>query len=217
MWMFPNTDTLEVTVVDGSKFYLSLTRSMLVTIGVRRAHIYDQPIEALRDLLAQPSDIVVVDQQLPLNISCLRLIRGLRDAARAPLCFIPIIVTTYRPTKSFVEAAIRNGANTVLAKPYSPLSLKQRMSRVVADRDKLVLKDGRYVLAEILDTMETRALIANPSMLDSLLHGGGETTGQTAALQSMVDMLWSNDEDTKQNNMISSQVAKFAPTSPVPQ
>ncbi len=198
--MFPNTDALEITVVDGSKFYLSLTRSMLVTIGVRRTHVYDQPIEALRDLLAQPSDIIVVDSKLPLNISCMRLIRGMRDAARVPLCFVPIIVTTDRPTRSFVEAAIFNGANTVLAKPYSPLALKQRMTRVIADQDKLVLKDGRYVLAEILDTMEARALIANPSMLASLLHGtggGDEGSGQTSALQSMVDMLWSNDEDTK--------------------
>jgi CheY-like chemotaxis protein len=195
--LFLNTETLEITVIDGSKFYLSLTRSMLVTIGVRRTHVYDQPIEALRDLLAQPSDIIVVDSRLPLNISCLRLIRGMRDAARVPLCFIPIIVTTDHPTKSFVEAAIYNGANTVLAKPYSPLALKQRMTRVIADQDKLVLKDGRYVLAEILDSMEARALISNPSMLASLLHGGGETGGQTSALQSMVDMLWSNDESTK--------------------
>ena len=195
--LFPNTATLEVTVVDGSKFYLSLTRSMLVTIGVRRTHVYDQPIEALRDLLAQPSDVIVVDSRLPLNISCLRLIRGMRDAARVPLCFIPIIVTTDYPTKSFVEAAIYNGANTVLAKPYSPLALKQRMIRVIADQDKLVLKDGRYVVAEILDTMEARALIANPSMLASLLHGGNEATGQTSALQSMVDMLWATDDDSK--------------------
>jgi|DewCreStandDraft_4_1066084.scaffolds.fasta_scaffold04336_10 CheY-like chemotaxis protein len=194
MLLSANTTAMEVTVLDGSKYYMSLTRSMLNTIGVRRALLYDQPIEALRDLLAQPSDVVVVDSELPQNISCLRLIRGMRDPARAPLCFIPIIVTTYRPTKSFVEAAIRNGANTVLAKPYSPLALKQRLIRAVADRDKLVLKDGRYVMAEILDSMEARALAANPTMLAALLHGAGGPNSQTDALQSMINMLWSNEE-----------------------
>jgi len=193
MWVYPSTESLEVTVIDGSKFYSSLTRSMLATIGVRRAHVYDHPIEALKDLMAQPTDIIVVDAQLPLNISCLRFIRGLRDATRVPLCFIPIIVTVHRPTKSFVEATIRNGANSVLAKPYSPLTLKQRMIRAIADRDKLVLRDGRYVVSEILDTMEARALIANPSMLATLVHGGSDA-GQNGALQSMVNTLLADEE-----------------------
>lgn len=206
MWAYPSTEALVVTVIDGSKFYLSLARSMLATIGVRRVHVYEHPIEALKDLLAQSTDVIVVDAQLPLNISCLRFIRALRDASRAPLCFIPIIVTACRPTKSFVEATIRNSASSLLAKPYSPLALKHRLIRVTADRDKLVLRDGRYVVSEILDTMEARALIANPSMLATLMHGGSDT-GQNGALQSMVNMLLADEKDNKISDAAPAQTA----------
>jgi two-component system chemotaxis response regulator CheY len=194
MWNFANTGALEIVVIDASKFQLSLTRTMLSQIGVRRTRAYDNPLEALSDMMAEPSGLILVDADLPLNISCLRLIYGLRDPAIVPLCFTPIVVTVTDPTKTFVEEAIRHGANSVLAKPYSPMMLKQRIERVLADRDKLVLKDGRYVLAEILDTMEARALSSDPSLLAAILHSGGETPSPKAALKAMIDMLWLDEE-----------------------
>jgi hypothetical protein len=36
MWLFSNTGTLEVVVLDASKYQPSLTRTMLSQIGVRR-------------------------------------------------------------------------------------------------------------------------------------------------------------------------------------
>ena len=194
MWTFANTGALEVVVVDASKFQLSLTRTMLAQIGVRRTRAYDHPIEALSDMMAEPSGLIIVDADLPMNISSLRLIYGLRDPAIVPLCFTPIIITVTDPTKTFVEDAIRHGANNVLAKPYSPTALKQRIQRVTADRDKLVIKDGRYVVAEILDTMEARALSSDPSMLAAILHSGGDTPSPKAALKTMIDMLWVDDD-----------------------
>lgn len=194
MWTFGNTSALEVVVLDASKFQLSLTRTMLSQIGVRRTRAYDHPIEALSDMMAEPCGLIMVDADLPLNISCLRLLYGLRDPAIVPLCFTPIIITAVDPTKTFVEEAIRHGANSVLAKPYSPMMLKQRIQRVLADRDKLVIKDGRYVLAEILDTMEARALSSDPSMLAAILHSGGDTPSPKAAFKTMIDMLWLDDE-----------------------
>lgn len=194
MWSFANTGALEVVVVDASKFQLSLTRTMLAQIGVRRTRTYDHPLEALSDMMAEPSGLIFIDADLPMNISCLRLIYGLRDPAIVPLCFTPIIVTVTEPTKTFVEEAIRHGANSVLSKPYSPMTLKQRIERVIADRDKLVMKDGRYVLAEILDTMEARALSSDPSLLAAILHSGGDAPSPKAALKTMIDMLWHDDE-----------------------
>jgi DNA-binding NarL/FixJ family response regulator len=153
-------------------------------------------------MMAEPSGLIVVDAYLPMNISCPRLVYGLRDPAIVPLCFTPIIITVSMPTKSFAEEAIRHGANSVLAKPYSPMALKQRIQRVVADRDKLVLKDGRYIMTEILDTMEARALSSDPSMLAAILHAGGDGPSPKAALNAMIEMLWTPDEeyDRRSNN-----------------
>lgn len=189
MWSFANISTLEVAVIDSSKFQLSQTRTMLSQIGVRRTRTYDNPIESLTELMAEPCGMFLIDADLPMNISSLELIYGLRDPAIVPLCFTPILVTVSEPTKSYVEDAIRHGANSVLAKPFSPLVLKQRIERTLEDRDKLVLKDGRYVVAEMLDTMEARALSSDPSMLAAIVHGGGDQRSPRAALWSMIETM----------------------------
>lgn len=190
MWTFANINALEVIVLDASRYQLSLTRTMLSHIGVRRTRSYERPIDALGDMMAEPGGLLIIDSDLPMSISSLRLIYGLRDPAMVPICFTPIILTASEPTKTFVEQAIHHGVNSVLVKPYSPSTLKHRIQRVLADRDKLVLKDGRYVVAEILDTMEARALSSDPSMLATILHGDDASgTSPAAAMRNMIDML----------------------------
>jgi response regulator RpfG family c-di-GMP phosphodiesterase len=188
-----NMSALEVVVLDHSKFYLSLTRQMLTYLGVRRIRSYDDPEAALVDLLAEPSDLIVVDSKMPKHFVFLQLIRGLRDASLMPICLTPIIVTSSTPTKSFVEGAMRSGANTVLAKPFSPHALKQRVDRAFADRDKLVVKGHHYIVAEIVDALEARAMTANPSTLAAVLQGGEEAWSKVMALQSILKMMQSPD------------------------
>jgi DNA-binding NarL/FixJ family response regulator len=197
MFGFMNTSSMEVAVLDASKFYLTMTRSMLSQIGIRRTRIYDQPLNALDELMAQPCSLFIIDSDLPENISSLRLIRCLRSPTLAPLCFIPIIATTYSPTHKFVETAVRCGTNFVLAKPYSPRVLQQRIDRVMADNGSLVLRDGYYVHAEMLDTMEARALSSNPAMLALLIASGeGGAAPQTSLTrETLINMLQSTTVD----------------------
>ncbi len=159
----------EVFVLDSSKFYLSLTRSMLVHMSVGRVRSYDDPVHALRELLLEPGGLIIVDADLPARFSCLRLIRGLRHASLAPLCFAPIIVTSAYPTEPFVDGAMRHGAHTILAKPFSPLALKQRIDWCLADRQKLVIKEGYYVVEESIKAVEARATRAALPALAALL------------------------------------------------
>ena len=198
--MYFNIYSLEVTVLDVSKFHLSLTRSILSQMGVRRIRVSDQLGVVLDALLAEPSGLLIIDSKLPEGISCLRLIRRIRSPVFQPLCFMPIIVTSTAPTDKFVEAAIRNGANYVVAKPYSLRVLQQRIQRVITDNDKLELKDDRYVLREMIDSMEARALCANPAMFAALRFGdtaqdGGGASNTKLDRESLIDMLRRPDDE----------------------
>jgi PleD family two-component response regulator len=198
MFGFMNTGALEVAVLDASKFQLSLARSMLGQIGIRNTRTYDQTFNALDELMVQPCNLLIMDADLPENISGLRLIRCLRSPDLAPLCFTPIIVTTYEPTHRFVEAAVRCGVNFVLSKPYSPRALQQRIDRVIADHGKLELRGGHYVHADVLDTFEARALCANPATLALLVASSDTSEGSLTphtnlSRQTLINMLQSSN------------------------
>jgi DNA-binding response OmpR family regulator len=198
--MYFNIYSLEVSVLDISKFQLSLTRSILSQMGVRRIRVSDQLDAVLDALLTEPSGLLIVDSKLPEGMPCLRLVRRLRSPVFQPLCFMPIIVTSTAPTDRFVESAIRNGANYVVAKPFSLRVLQQRIQRVIADNDKLELKDDRYVLKEMIDSMEARALCANPAMFAALRFGGvapegGDAPSTRLDRQTLIEMLRRPDDE----------------------
>jgi len=204
--MYFNIYSLEVTVLDASKFHLSLTRSILSQMGVRRIRISDQLGVVLDALLAEPSGLLIVDSKLPEGISCLRLIRRIRSPVFQPLCFMPIIVTSSAPTDKFVESAIRNGANYVIAKPYSLRVLQQRIQRVITDNDGLELKEDRYVLRQMIESMEARAMCANPALFASLRFGDANQEGRNPSdtkldRQSLIDMLRKPDTEPPVNNV----------------
>ncbi|MBI3436161.1 MAG: response regulator [Proteobacteria bacterium] len=186
---------LEVILLDASKFYLSLTRSMLLHMSVGRIRAYEDPVTALRGLLLEPSGLIIVDAQLPMTFSCLRLIRGLRHASLAPLCFVPIIVTTAWPTEQFIDNAIRNGAHAIVAKPFSPRSLKQRIDWALGDHHRLVINRGYYVVEDSIKSVEERAKRASPPALAALLRGSDQPFSDVTAVQSMIDMILSSDAD----------------------
>lgn len=198
MFGFMNTGTLEVAVLDASKYDLSLARLMLSQIGIRQTRVYDQPFHALDELMIQPANLFIIDSNLPENISGLRLIRCLRSPELAPLCFTPIIVTTRAPTHRFVEAAVRCGSNFVIAKPYSSQVLQQRIDRVMADAGRLELRDTHYVHAEVMDSFEARALCANPAALALLVASSSSPDNSLAphaslTRQTLINMLQSSN------------------------
>jgi DNA-binding response OmpR family regulator len=172
MFFSTQIDALDATVINPRKYELSLVRQMLVHAGVRRVRCYDDPAQALRELLQEPSGLIILDQHLPRMFSCARLVRGLRQATLVPICLAAIVVTSTWPTASFVHTIMQSGANSVLTRPFSPKALQMRILRALADRSKLENRDGHYLVAEIVDSMEARELSSNPFKLASVLNGG---------------------------------------------
>jgi DNA-binding response OmpR family regulator len=165
-------DSLDAMVINPRKYELSLLRQMLAYAGVKRVRCYDDPADALRELLQEPSGLIIIDQDLPRIYSCPRLIRGLRQSSLVPICLTAILVTSTAPSRSFVHTIMQSGANSVLVRPFSTKSLQMRILRALADRPKLENRNGHYIVAEIVDSMEARELSSNPFKLASVLNGG---------------------------------------------
>lgn len=179
----------EVIVLDQSKFSQSLTRMMLVHMNVARIRIFDEAVPALHDLILDPSDLVIVDADLPARFSCLKLIQGLKHASLAPLCYIPIIVTAATPTEQLVTAVGRSGAHAVLAKPFSPLALRQRIEWALSDHHTYVIESDRYVIEGVASTIEARSKRASLPAIAGLMSEQGQAWSQAAAVQSMIDQI----------------------------
>ncbi len=181
----------EVIVLDPSKFFQSLTRMMLAQMDVSRIRIYDEAVPALHDLILEPCDVVIVDADLPQRFSCMKLIAGLKHASLAPLCYIPVIVTSVAPTESFVTQAARNGAHAVLAKPFSPLSLRQRIEWALSDHHSYVMDQERYIIEGVTRAIDARTKRASLPALASLMNNvtEGERWNEASVVQSMIDKI----------------------------
>lgn len=182
-------EDFEVLVLDPCKFFQSLTRMMLAHMNVARVRLYDEAVPALHDLILEPCDVVIVDADLPSRFSCLKLIKGLKHASLAPLCYIPVIVTSRAPTEQFVTAAARCGAHTVLAKPFSTIKLRERIEWALSDHHRYVIDGGHYVIEGLLQTIEARTRRASMPALSALMRDPAQSFTQTAAVQSMIDKI----------------------------
>ncbi len=179
----------EVLVLEPSRFFQSLTRMMLVHMNIARVRLYEEAVPALHDLILDPCDVVIVDANLPARFSCLKLIKGLKHASLAPLCYIPIIVTSLAPTEQFVSAAARCGAHTVLAKPFSTSSLRQRIEWAISDHHTYVVDGGYYVIEGMVKTIEARSRRASMPALAQLMKDPQHSFTEAAAVQSMIDQI----------------------------
>lgn len=179
----------EVIVLDPSKFFHSLTRMMLVHMEASRVRIYEEAVPAIHDLILDPSDLVIVDADLPARFSCLKLIQGLKHASLAPLCHIPIIVTAAAPTEQFVTAVARSGAHAVLAKPFSPIGLRQRIEWALSPHHTYGIENERYVIEGLTQSLEARTRRASLPAIANLMREQGKSWSEAAAVQSMIDQI----------------------------
>jgi DNA-binding response OmpR family regulator len=92
----------------------------------------DSALAALRDVAADPPDLVVLDLGLPDldGAQVLRMVRGLRD--------IPVIIASGRQEDAEVVRLLRAGADDYLVKPFSADQLEARVAAVLRRTGRVV-------------------------------------------------------------------------------
>lgn len=127
----PNLSSWTVLVADGSEGGRRLAGETLARIGIRRLRTARDGAEALTALAEHGPDLVLLDWDL--QVVPAREVAAMARTARPEADRAPAIVAVLsEPTRSVVEAAVAAGVDAILARPYSPRLLRERLEHARA-------------------------------------------------------------------------------------
>src|SRR5690349_3566544 len=142
-----------VTLVEDDERIRKPLRAALEELGyaVRAA---PNAMQALREVTAEPGDVVVLDLGLP-DMDGHALLKMLRAISS-----VPIIITTARDDETEIVRNLDSGADDYMVKPFSAVQLDARI-RAVMRRARPGQQDAPILIGELeIDSRLHRALLA---------------------------------------------------------
>lgn len=121
-------DSLRVMVVDDMSVSRALIVQSLDEIGIRHYTTESDARAALGKLAANPVHLVISDMNMP-GMTGLQLLGSLRQARATQK--IGFILITGSPSPDVVRAGQELGLNNLVRKPFTTVSLKSSIERVV--------------------------------------------------------------------------------------
>ena len=126
-----NLTSAATMVVDDSSFGLDLTCQALLGFGIRTSYTCQSAAQAMEILADQPIDLLVVDCEMP-SVDGYGLVRWLRRSAQAN-AMTPVIMTAAHVRRSRIAEARDCGANFLVTRPFSAVTLLERIVWVARD------------------------------------------------------------------------------------
>lgn len=126
-----NLTSAATMVVDDSSFGLDLTCQALLGFGIRTSYACQSAAQAMEILADQPIDLLVVDCEMP-SVDGYGLVRWLRRSAQAN-AMTPVIMTAAHVRRSRIAEARDCGANFLVTRPFSAVTLLERIVWVARD------------------------------------------------------------------------------------
>ncbi|MBL8558809.1 MAG: response regulator [Hyphomonadaceae bacterium] len=123
----PAASAINALIVDDQLTMRALIRSTLQQMGVTNMRDAGDGEEALARLAERPANLIISDYNMP-NMDGLGLLRAVRanpDTRKAAF-----IMLTGRADKELVQRAAQFGANNYLVKPFTLMSLKEKVEQV---------------------------------------------------------------------------------------
>ncbi|MDP6388524.1 MAG: response regulator [Alphaproteobacteria bacterium] len=120
-----NFENLHVLVIDDNQYMLSIMRTILAAMGVRRVQCASDARAALETLGDVPPDIVITDWLME-PMDGLEFTRAVRASEDDAVRFLPIVMLTAFSEKDRVAEVRDCGVTEVLAKPVSPEAIYKR-------------------------------------------------------------------------------------------
>ncbi len=121
---------LRVLVVDDDLSYRHLMANMLHNIGIESVPMAASGNDAQHEIEESVVDFVVVDRTLN-GTGGVALLKYLRDPKTTPTPHLPVIMTTDHGGVQYITAAIKSGADHVLAKPISTSELEMTLRNLM--------------------------------------------------------------------------------------
>lgn len=115
---------MRALIVDDSSFIREYLRHLLDRMGIVCEEAVDGS-EALTVLAAaQAFDLMLLDVNMPV-MNGLECVKALREARLGPE--MKVMMVTTEADNTFISAALDNGADEFLMKPFTPESLREKM------------------------------------------------------------------------------------------
>lgn len=142
---------LNILVVDDNAYMRRLTRMMLTNLGAKSVLEAPDGLAALEAIRTADPDVMLLDWDMPVlnGIEVHRIVRSF------PRPNLPVIMLTTRAKRSYVNEALRAGANEFLLKPTSPKALCDRLMSIVF-KPRPMVKVGTFYVPQPRRTAATR-------------------------------------------------------------
>ncbi len=132
---------IDVLVVDDNAHMRSLVRQVLVAIGVGSVREASDGMAAFSMLKERRADVIVTDWMMePLN--GVEFVKLLRTAPDSPDQEVAVIMLTGHTERSRIVQARDVGVDEILAKPFSPRALYDRLYEVITNPRPFIKKPG---------------------------------------------------------------------------
>lgn len=123
--------TLQVLVVDSNNFSRGLIGEILRSLSVTNISSARSEESAGNFLIERPIDVVLLSWEEGDSLDGLTFVRKLRKLEDDRLRRLPVILITAGLTRQMVIAGRDAGVDEFLAKPISPMAMRQRLEMVV--------------------------------------------------------------------------------------
>jgi two-component system chemotaxis response regulator CheY len=120
-------------VVDDFYNMRRITRNVLKECGYTNVHEAEDGIMALAKLQSEPFDFVISDWSMP-NMDGLTMLQHIR--ASPMLAKIPVLLVTDEAKRGDIIKASQAGANGYVVKPFSAVTLNEKLTRIIASLEK---------------------------------------------------------------------------------
>lgn len=136
-----NLDRSVVLLIEHNTQALDALNAMFRGFGVRKQFKCTSGAEAMHYVKTQEIDLIVTDASMP-DMDGYDFIRWLRREAPEDRRFTPVIMLTGHAARSMVEKSRDSGANFVIARPFTPELLLQRVFWVAKDERQMVVSEN---------------------------------------------------------------------------
>lgn len=129
-------------VVDDSPFSMELTTQVLHGFGVKVQHACRSGAEAIGILQDSNIDLLLVSSDMS-DMNGYDLVHWLRRSGLEPNAYVPVVMTAGHVRRSQLQLARDCGVNFLITKPFSAVSLLERIVWVARD-NRPFLQAGDY-------------------------------------------------------------------------
>lgn len=136
-----NLDRSVVLLIEHNPQAMDALTAMFRGFGVRKQFKCASATEAMHVVKTQELDLIVTDANMP-EMDGYDFVHWLRREAPEAMRFTPVIMLTGHAAKAVVEKSRDSGANFVVARPFTPEVLLQRVFWVAKDDRQMVVAEG---------------------------------------------------------------------------